>query len=162
MALALAGCSPTAILDNKPKTAIAHAPVITPVGFEADTALAKINNVRRRHFLQTFRADPRLMRAAANHAELMGRIGLFGHEFGPETKFKRRIFAVGFNNSAGENIGVGYRSMDEAIEGWMNSPEHRKIMLKRHYNVSGVAYAPNTSGKNPQYTHFWVMIAGKE
>ena len=88
--------------------------------------------------------------------------GKFGHEFGPDTRFQRRIYATGFQNSAGENIGVGYRDIDAAIEGWMNSPGHRKILLKRNYSLGGIAYAPNISGKNPQYNHFWVLIVGKE
>ena len=102
------------------------------------------------------------MQAAQTHADLMGTTGRFGHEFGPSTKFKRRIFAAGFDNSAGENIGVGYTSIDAAIEGWMNSPGHRKIMLKPNYTLGGIAYARNTSGKNPRFQHFWVLIVGEE
>ncbi|MEM7290052.1 MAG: CAP domain-containing protein [Pseudomonadota bacterium] len=134
----------------------------TQVQFEPDFAFSRLNATRRQHFLSSFKRDERLMEAARRHAELMGRTGKFGHEFGPDTKFKRRIFAVGFNNNAGENIGVGYKSIDEAIEGWMNSSGHRKIMLKRHYTLGGIAYARNSSGKNPRLNHFWVLIVGKE
>lgn len=92
----------------------------------------------------------------------MGQTGKFGHEFGPSTKFQKRIFAVGFKNSAGENLGVGYRSIDEAIQGWLDSPGHRKILLKKRYTLGGIAYAQNVSGKNPRLNHFWVLIVGQE
>ena len=132
------------------------------VDFDASTSLQKVNQVRKRYFLNGFLPDPRLMEAAQRHADLMGETGKFGHEFGPTTKFKKRIFAVGFNNSAGENLGVGYTSIEKAIDGWLDSPGHRKILLKRNYNLGGIAYAANTSGKNPRLNHFWVLIVGAE
>ena len=134
----------------------------TLVAFDKTNAFDRLNITRKKFMLRTFQQDDRLMEAARRHAELMGKSGKFGHEFGPDTKFKRRIFAVGFQNSAGENLGVGYRSIDEAIAGWLNSPGHRKILLKPSYTAAGIAYAPNTSGKNPRLNHFWVLIVGKQ
>ncbi|MEM9278914.1 MAG: CAP domain-containing protein, partial [Pseudomonadota bacterium] len=148
--LAVAACSPTSIFKKDDGNAISGHPVDNSiVHFDAQTSFDRLNSVRQKHLLKSFRPDPRLMEAAQRHASLMGRTGKFGHEFGPDTKFKRRIFAVGFDNSAGENLGVGYRSIDAAIEGWLNSPGHRKILLKRNYSLGGIAYARNTSGKNP-------------
>jgi len=43
----------------------------------------------------------------------------------------------------------------------MDSPGHRKNMLRTRYNLAGLAYGFNTSGRNPQYTHYWVLILGK-
>lgn len=155
-AIVLAACSPSSTLDqgepldNK------------PVQFDVAESFSALNQTRKKYFLSGFRADPRLMEAAQRHAELMGRTGKFGHEFGPSTKFQRRIYSVGFKNSAGENLGVGYRSIDAAIEGWLNSPGHRKILLKNRYTLGGIAYAPNVSGKNPRLNHFWVLIVGEE
>jgi len=101
------------------------------------------------------------MKAARTHANYMGRHGKFGHEFGPGTRFLKRIHAAGFKDSAGENIGVGYRSLDAAITGWMNSPPHRKIMLKRKFSLAGIAIARNSSGKNIRLDNFWVLIMGE-
>ena len=161
--LLLAACNTSALLVEEDTPAKIGKPIDnTVVSFSAANAIQKLNQVRARHNLRAFRSDSRLMAAARNHAELMGRTGRFGHEFGPDTVFKRRIFAVGFRNSAGENIGVGYRSIDEAIEGWLNSPGHRKILLKSNYSLGGIAYAKNVSGKNPRLNHFWVLIVGQE
>ncbi|MEM9332633.1 MAG: CAP domain-containing protein [Pseudomonadota bacterium] len=159
----LAGCSPSLLNFGGPERQAPENPIDnTKVEFDVQDSFNRINSVRQKYFLSAFKPDPRLMEAAQRHANLMGRTGKFGHEFGPDTKFKRRIFAVGFENSAGENIGVGYRSIEAALEGWLNSPGHRKILLKRNYSLGGIAYAPNTSGKNGRLNHFWVLIVGSE
>ena len=161
--LAIAGCSPASLFPGSGDGQRLGEPIDNSVvEFDAATSFERLNSVRRKHLLSTFKRDSRLMQAAQRHANLMGRTGKFGHEFGPDTKFKKRIFAVGFEESAGENIGVGYRSIDAAIEGWLNSPKHRKILLKRNYTLGGIAYAPNTSGRNPRLNHFWVLIVGKD
>jgi uncharacterized protein YkwD len=157
----LAACTPSSLFDKTGPEQLGQPIDQTPVVFDPVTAMDALNTTRSRFFMAGFQRDDRLMEAARRHAELMGRTGKFGHEFGPDTKFKRRIYAVGFENNAGENLGVGYRSIDEAIEGWLASPGHRKILLKRDYTLGGIAYAPNTSGKNPRLNHFWVLIVGK-
>ena len=133
---------------------------VKPLDFDPQEGLAAINKARRKLFLQPFEADERLQQAAQNHADYLARTGKFGHEFGGETQFPRRIAAVGFEGSAGENLGVGYGSIEEAIEGWLESPKHRVIFTRRNYNRGGIAYAFNISGQNPRYTHYWVMIVG--
>jgi len=133
----------------------------TPLDFDVSSGFEKLNKIRRKHWLGRFEQDPRLQKAAQDYANLMGERGLYGHEIGPGTDFKTRIFSVGFDNSAGENIGVGYGSVDEALQGWMESPGHRKNMLKSSFDLAGLAYGFNTSGRNPRYTHYWVLIMGK-
>lgn len=131
-----------------------------PAGIDIYKVSDRLNQERLPRHLPGFTPDERLMQAARNHASYMSRNGVYGHEFGPETKFQKRIFAVGFHNSAGENIGVGYRDLDAAFVGWMGSSGHRRNMLKRKYSVFGFAYARNISGKNPRFDHFWVLIMG--
>ncbi len=134
----------------------------TPIAFDKHEAFAKLNRIRRRHLLKELLPDPRLEKAASDYASLMGERGLYGHEIGPGTDFRTRIFRVGFTQSAGENIGVGYGSIDEALEGWLESPKHRKIMLTPSYTLAGIGYGFNTSGHIPRYNHFWVLKVGKE
>lgn len=134
---------------------------IVPLQYDVAAGFEKLNVVRRKHRLSVFKKDARLQKAAQDYANLMGARGLYGHEIGPGTDFKSRIFAVGYNQSSGENIGVGYRSIDDALKGWMKSAGHKRNMLKRNYTLAGLAYGFNTSGKNPRYTHYWVLIMGK-
>ena len=134
----------------------------TPLQFDVSDGFAKLNRIRRKHWLPEFQRDERLQRAAQDYADLMGSRGLYGHEIGPGTDFKTRIFAVGFKDSSGENIGVGYGSVDEALQGWLDSAGHRRNMLKPGYTLAGLAYGFNTSGINPRYTHYWVLIMGRD
>jgi uncharacterized protein YkwD len=134
---------------------------VQPLQFDPVSGMAAINATRRKHLLGAFEIDPRLQQAAQNHADYLARTGEFGHEFGGETMFPRRIAAVGFEGSAGENLGVNYGSIEAAIDGWLNSPKHRAIFMRRNYDRGGIAYAFNVSGKNPQRTHYWVMIVGE-
>lgn len=157
--MVLQGCTTVDLLSS---SKLSYAPASDKkVHLNVSEAMRKISAVRKRHGLGGISTDLRLMRAAKNHAKYLGRTGKFGHEFGPSTRFRKRIFDVGFKQSAGENLGVGYRSIDAAITGWMNSPKHRKIMLKRKFSVGGIALTRNTSGKNPRYTYYWVLIMGK-
>lgn len=133
-----------------------------PLLFNASGGLLKVNEVRRRYSLPAFSADPNLQKAAQTHADLMARTGKYGHEIGAGTQFPRRLAAAGFDGSAGENLGVGYRSVEDAIQGWLDSPKHRKILLRRNFDRAGFAYSFNRSGRNPRYTHFWVLLAGRK
>lgn len=134
---------------------------VTPLDFDPAEGLEALNATRRKFLLPAFDADPRLQDAAQKHADLMAETGNFGHEFGPGTQFPLRMAAVGFQGSAGENIGVGYGSIEEAIQGWLDSPKHREIMLRRRYDLAGIAYAFNHSGKHVRRTHFWVLDVGQ-
>ncbi|MCP4185023.1 MAG: CAP domain-containing protein [Hyphomicrobiales bacterium] len=163
--LLLQGCARSSSSHSSARLATrqpSHSKIsVIPLDYDASEGFAKLNAIRTKHLLPEFRVDPRLQKAAQDYANLMGTRGLYGHEIGPGTDFKSRIHAVGYNNSSGENIGVGYRSIDDALEGWMNSSGHRKNMLKRRYTLAGLAYGFNTSGINPRYTHYWVLIMGK-
>jgi len=146
-------------LTNKPK------PKMTRTGkieFDFEDGFAKLNDVRKNNGLAIFKNDPRLQKASQDYANLMASKGKYGHEIGPGTQFKKRINAAGYDNSSGENLGVGYANIDAAIAGWIESDGHRRNMLKPHYTLAGLAYAHNNSGNNPQYTHLWVLIMGKD
>lgn len=135
---------------------------VVPLSFDPAAGLEAVNGTRQKFLLGRFRPDARLQQAAQAHADHMARTGNFGHEFGPGTQFPQRIAAVGFEGSAGENLGVGYGSIEEAVEGWLDSPRHREILLRRNYDLAGIAYAFNRSGRNPRYTHYWVLIVGED
>lgn len=131
-----------------------------PIQFDFTDGFTKLNAIRKRNGLDMFKNDPRLQKAAQDYANLMAREGKYGHEIGPGTDFKSRILNAGYDHSSGENLGVGYDSVDAALIGWLDSADHKKNMFKPHYTVAGLAYAYNNSGKNPQYTHLWVLIMG--
>jgi len=89
--LILAGCNTSSLFQSADKSAPVPSLSNEVVEFSLETSIEKINAVRRKHFLRPISVDPRLLNAAQTHANLMGREGKYGHEFGPSTVFKRRI-----------------------------------------------------------------------
>ena len=162
VAAGLSGCGGKGLREAGSSHAGRQPAIVQPLVFDPAAGLEAINATRSKFLLAQFKHDPRLQQAAQNQADYLARTGKFGHEFGGETLFPRRIATVGFEGSAGENLGVGYGSIDEAIAGWLDSPKHRDILMRTRYDLGGIAYAFNTSGKNPRYTHYWVMIAGQD
>ena len=163
LAAPIAGCSwsgRNASSDHAGRRVTVDGPV-KPLTVDPAEGLAAVNATRGRHGLAAFEFSPALQKAAQTHADLMADTGNYGHEFGPSTRFPKRLAAAGFDGSAGENLGVGYGSIDAAIQGWLDSPDHRNIMLRPSYDRAGFAYAFNRSGRNDRYTHFWVLIVGR-
>ena len=158
-AYGLTACSPSGFLDPGDQ-AISEAARSKPVTLNVTDAMFKINKIRTRYGLSRISVDGRLMKAARTHAKTMARHGKMGHSFGVSTRFPRRMKAVGFEGSAGENLGVGYRSVDAAIAGWMNSPPHRRILLRGNFNVGGIGLAQNQAGGGSASDPFWVLILG--
>jgi len=161
LALGLTGCSASTLGFGGAKTRPRSSADGRPLAFSPNDGIIQLNEIRISRSRQPFVLEPSLQKAAAAHANQMAQTGRYGHSIGPGTDFRSRIQRVDFQQSAGENIGVGYRSVAEALDGWMNSSGHRRNMLRRDYNRAGFAYAFNVSGKNPSYTHFWVLIMGQ-
>ncbi len=70
---------------------------------------------------------------------------------------------------AGENIAAGQTTPEKVMQGWMNSPGHRKNILKPGIDQIGIGYAKapdnkpynqgNTDGKD--YDIYWTQLFGK-
>jgi uncharacterized YkwD family protein/spore coat assembly protein SafA len=56
-------------------------------------------------------------------------------------------------STAGENIAAGQATAQKVMEGWMNSPGHRKNILNPNYTEIGVGYAAGGS-----YRHYWTQM----
>lgn len=63
-----------------------------------------------------------------------------------------RSFGIKFS-TAGENIAYGQRSAAEVMNGWMNSPGHRKNILSPNYDEIGVGVAKDSNG-----TIYWTQM----
>lgn len=59
-----------------------------------------------------------------------------------------RIADAGFTGPGplGENIAAGYRTVEEVMNGWMNSPGHCTNIMNGAYRTIGVGYAENAGG----------------
>lgn len=99
-----------------------------PVAF-ARALLGLVNETRARHGRVLLALDPRLERAAAQHADAMIREHFLGHD-SPRTGSPRdRVQREGLvSGLVGENIGVG-ATPREVHEGLLASPGHRATLL---------------------------------
>lgn len=56
--------------------------------------------------------------------------------------------------SAGENIAAGYPSVDQVMDGWMNSEGHRANILNTKYSRVGIGFYYSNGG----YQTYWVQM----
>jgi uncharacterized protein YkwD len=143
--------------------------VVAPAGATADQPrsgmrsleqglLAQLNTLRRQHGLSQLRLSTPLTAAARHHSNEMATRGFFSHTSANGASFDRRIGR--FYRSAGrrywsvgENLLWSSPDVDPAgaLNMWLNSPAHRKIMLTARWREVGlsavhVTSAPGTFG----------------
>lgn len=104
------------------------------------------NTVRRSHGCGPLRTDRRLTRAAELHSMEMARSGQFSFDSPDGSSPWQRMERAGYHHGAAENIGRGYLTAQEALEGWMASPNHRKNILNCDIAAIGVGVVVGTGG----------------
>ncbi len=118
--------------------------------------LARVNRERTRRGLAPLRRQPLLDQAAQAHADDMFARRYYSHDT-PEGKTTMdRVQALGYRaRYAGENIARGQYSVDEVMDGWMQSKTHRDHLLSPVFDDVGFGLA---FGKNPGgYEILWVQ-----
>jgi uncharacterized protein YkwD len=94
-----------------------------------------------------------LERAAREHAEDMFRNDFFDHGSSDGSTLADRVDATGFKWSIiGENICWGYNSVEDAVQGWIDSPGHCHNMMNAQFRIMGAARKGS----------YWVLDLGKE
>src|SRR5262245_27134672 len=137
--------------------------IATPAGASSGTAtqaleqgvLANMNVFRREHGLAPLRMSSALTTAARTHSADMATRGYFSHTSVGGTSFDRRIarfYPMGRRRywSVGENLLWSSPDVDasRALEMWINSPEHKKVMLTARWREIGLAavHVPSAPG----------------
>jgi uncharacterized protein YkwD len=107
--------------------------------------LAQLNALRRQHGLVSLRISFDLAAAARQHSAEMASRGYFGHSSASGLSFDRRIarFYPMSNHrywSVGENLLWSSPALNAAaaLNMWLNSPKHRKTMLRTRWREVGV------------------------
>jgi Cysteine-rich secretory protein family len=121
-------------------------------------AAAMLTAYRRTHGLGPVRLDPTLTAIAQRQADAMVAANALSHKVIGD--LAARLAGGGVNApEAGENIGGGYYSTGEAMNGWRNSPEHNANLLLPNATRFGIALA-----KNPRTTYrtYWAMEVAAE
>jgi len=123
-------------------------------------AMQAINVVRRAHGKPPLSPDPLLQQAASNQARLMASRNELSHDFGPGYTLRERIDAVGFEGQVGENLAGGQHTLEDALEGWLDSGSHRATLLRSDYTHFGLAVARAATRGPAGYDIYWAMLLG--
>ncbi len=139
IAASLTACSlaPTEVaVDARTERAIAA------VKLDPEATLAAINAYRASKGAPALRLDASLTAMAQHQADAMAASGQLSHSVGGA--FTARLAADQIDAAeAGENLGAGYYSLDQAMAGWKGSAEHNANMLRPGFTRMGVAIAKN-------------------
>jgi uncharacterized protein YkwD len=128
---------------------------VEPVAVDAGAAAQLVTAFRAANGLGPVGVDSRLMQAAATQAEAMGERDEMGHNvIGP---LSRRVSAAGYDwGATAENLGAGYVSLEGAMQGWKDSPGHRKNLLNPRVSEIGVAAVRTPAGSKKRL--YWALI----
>lgn len=150
--------SPAPSAAVKPSPA-EQAPTTPVAGLSADEQLTHdlINKERAKAGLEPLKIDMELQKVARLKAKDMVEKNYFSHQsptYGSPFDMMRQ-FNVSFR-TAGENI-AGNRTVEGAVQAWMNSEGHRKNILNANFNYTGIGVV-----ESPQYGKMFVqMFIGK-
>ena len=131
----------------------------TPVQLTQASILAAVNEARRAnggHKPMSY--NGMLEVAARSQANLMASKDQLAHNLG--VTLRERVSAAGYEGAVGENIAGGQQTLQQAIEGWLNSPGHRATLLSDKFTEFGLAVARVGGGRKSRYGIYWCFIAG--
>lgn len=104
--------------------------------------LARTNDVRADNGLNKLSINTSLNQAATSKAQDMAEKGYWSHTAPDGTQPWYWIEQAGYNyQEAGENLAKNFSTAQATIDAWMNSPTHRKNMLKPSYKEVGFGVA---------------------
>jgi uncharacterized protein YkwD len=115
----------------------------------AAAVVCEINHVRAEHGLRHVQVNGALDTAAQRYAQDMAKRNFFSHVSPNGSTMADRLRRVGYVRSdmawsIGECLGWGTSSLATPaamVQQWMNSPEHRAILLTRSWRHVGVGVA---------------------
>lgn len=117
--------------------------------------LELVNVERAKQGLKALQMDESVRKVARLKSEDMRKNNYFDHTsptYGSPFDMLKK-FGISYS-SAGENIAQGYRTPEQVVTGWMNSPGHRANILNASFTHLGVGYDSNG--------HYWTqMFIGK-
>ena len=152
LAAALAGCArgPALIetIDDVP-----YVPV------DPAKAAKLLNAYRVESGVGTLELDPDLLRIAGDYARHLAEAGRMTHALEPYGGLDQRLKAAGYPYAtAGENLGQGYRTIEQTITGWKHSPAHDRGMKDGDMTRMGIASAENPKKRGEAY---WCLIVAR-
>ncbi|MCF6476791.1 CAP domain-containing protein, partial [Nonomuraea sp. MG754425] len=112
----------------------------------ASRVVSLTNSARVRRGCGPLRVDSALTRSARTHSLEMARTGRLSHNSPDGASPWDRMERAGYRWGAAENIGAGYDTAEQAVQGWMDSRDHRKNILDCGLKAIGVGVASGPGG----------------
>lgn len=140
-------------------------PVPTDTGLSPllSQVLTLTNQYRQQNGLQPLTYNAQLGTAAQTHTRNMALQDFFSHTGLDGSQSWDRVTATGYTWSrVTENIGAGYRTAQEVVQGWMNSSGHRANILDPNVNQIGLGYyylSSDTGVEN--WNYYWTQVFAK-
>ncbi|MEU4421115.1 CAP domain-containing protein [Actinoplanes sp. NPDC024001] len=133
-----------------------EAPAPTPtVRLRSRTLMSQVvrltNQERRAAGCPPLSVDRDLITASLRQSGYMAKTRLFSHVWRNGSTFVTRTLEAGYRQPAGENIAWGYRSANEVVDAWMDSPGHRANILNCGAKSIGTGVSWAADG-TPYYT----------
>jgi uncharacterized protein YkwD len=130
----------------------------SPAQLSVATITAQINATRRANGAPPLAYNAKLAEAARTQANLMASKDQLSHDLG--LTLRERVTNAGYEGAVGENVAGGQKTLEQAIEGWLNSSGHRATLLSTKFTEFGLAAATVSSGRKSRYGTYWSFIAG--
>jgi uncharacterized protein YkwD len=93
---------------------------------------------------------------AFGHASDMADNNYFEHKDLRGNTPSDRVRATGYQETlVGENIAYGPKSVDEVVQGWLDSPGHCENIMDPRFAEMGLGYATSHDSKRALY---WVQV----
>jgi uncharacterized protein YkwD len=164
---------PPSVARIAPPAADARAPEIprppppraVPTEVLAAQALELVNDVRahgthcgQRQFAPAppLALSSTLANVAFGHAVDMAEHDYFEHRDLNGQSPADRVRAVGYREKlVGENIAYGPKSVEEVVQGWLDSPGHCENIMDPRFAEMGIAFVAGRSGRHGLY---WVQV----
>ena len=127
---------------------------VAAVKLDPAEATRILSAYRTGHGLAPVRLDPALTAMARRQADAMAAAGTLSHSVAGG--FSSRLHAAGLDTArAGENLGGGYLSTQEAFDGWRRSSGHNANLLLPGATRFGIALA---KAPGTRYRVYWAMV----
>lgn len=123
-----------------------------PSGAQAEV-LALVNKERTAVGCPVLTLNAKLTKAAQDHSADMAANSNMSHTGSDGSDPGQRITRAGYQwRTYGENVAYGYSTPAKVMEGWMNSPGHKRNILDCSYKEIGIGLA--------QPGHYWTQNFG--
>ncbi|MGK2899793.1 MAG: CAP domain-containing protein [Burkholderiaceae bacterium] len=153
---------------------VAHPEAARPAcaaALSPDAVLARLNATRARGAVchhpgdaamaAPLRWSASLAAVAAQQSREMAELNRMGHRDSQNRGLTERLAAMGYRfSTAAENVAVGYPSLDEVVDAWIDSAPHCENLMNAKVLELGLACSDGSHGAEPGENRYWTLVLG--